>query len=237
MSLILNIETATDICSVALTSDEGVVDLVENSEGRSHASLLTVLTEELLKKNSILVDSLDAVAVSMGPGSYTGLRIGVAVAKGLCYGAGKPLIAVPTLESMTRGAISFIKGNETEDNGNAWFCPMIDARRQEVYLAFYDGFGVMQKETKAVILTSESFEELLSIHKIFFFGSGSHKFKEIRFHQNAVFIDNFKNSAKDMADISQKLYYLNKFENLAYFEPFYLKEFVATTPKDKVLKK
>ena len=237
MALILNIETATDICSVALADENGLIDFRENDEGRSHASLLTVLTGELLKKNGILVSNLNAVAVSMGPGSYTGLRIGVSVAKGLCFGSDKPLIAVPTLESMWNGIISAIKEKKDHTYNDAWFCPMLDAKRQEVYLAFFDKLGNVKVNTSAVILTENSFEEILSDRKVFFFGTGSKKFSELINHPNALFINDYKNSAKNMVNLSQKFYTLNKFQDLAYFEPFYLKEFIATVAKDKVLKK
>lgn len=237
MALILNIETATDICSVALGDESGLIDLIENAEGRSHASLLTVLTGELLKKNGIFASNLDAVAISMGPGSYTGLRIGVSVAKGLCFGADKSLIAIPTLESMFHGIISRLKGNEEEKFNDAWFCPMLDAKRQEVYLSFFDKSGNVKINTSAVILTNTSFEEILNLRKVLFFGNGSQKFSGLINNSNAIFIDGYTNSAKDMVNLSQKYYSLNKFQDLAYFEPYYLKDFVATTPKNKVLKK
>jgi tRNA threonylcarbamoyladenosine biosynthesis protein TsaB len=195
------------------------------------------LTGELLKKNGILVSNLDAVAISMGPGSYTGLRIGVSVAKGLCFGADKPLIAIPTLECMWNGIISSIKENEKKTLSDSWYCPMLDAKRQEVYMAFYDYSGNVKINTSAVILTEKSFEEILSERKVFFFGTGSQKFSEIINHPNAIFINDYRNSAKDMVNLSEKYYKLKKFQDLAYFEPFYLKEFVATIAKDKVIKK
>ena len=237
MALILNIETATDICSIALADENGIIDFIENADGRSHASLLTVLIEDLLKKNSILVNTLDAIAISKGPGSYTGLRIGVSVSKGLCFGADKKLLAVPTLESMTDGFVSRFTTKQKEIDKESWFCPMLDARRQEVYLSFYDINGNIQVATSAVILSEISFEEILSIRKVYFFGSGSFKFSELINDENAVFINDFHNSAKDMVKISQKLFEQSKFEDIAYFEPYYLKEFLATTPKEKVFKR
>lgn len=234
MALILNIETATDICSVALANENGIIDIRENIDGRSHSSLLTVLIEDLLKKNSILVVNLDAVAISIGPGSYTGLRIGLSVAKGLCFGAGKPLIAVSTLQSMAY-SIAFDKINKDKYFGY-WLCPMLDAKRMEVYTAFYDMNGDNKIETKAVILSVLSFEEILNERKVLFFGNGANKFSDLISNPNALFINGYKNSSRDMILLSQEFYNKGIFADVAYIEPFYLKEFLATIPKNKVLK-
>ena len=237
MALILNIESATEVCSVALADERGLIDLLENSEGRSHALLLTVFIQDLLKKNKISVDNLDAIAISMGPGSYTGLRIGVSAAKGLCFGADKPLLAVSTLQSMAFGFLTnhFLNGNIEFEN--AWYCPMIDAKRLEVYTAFFDRNGELKVGTSAVILTDKSFEEILSQRKIFFFGNGAQKFSELINHPNALFYNDYKISSRDMIHLSQKIYSDRKFEDVAYFEPFYLKNFLATVPKNKVIQK
>jgi universal bacterial protein YeaZ len=233
MALILNIETATDVCSVALAKDNQLIDFRENTEGRSHASTLTVFIEELFTQNKITPAQLDAVSVSMGPGSYTGLRIGVSAAKGLCYGAGKPLIAVSTLQSMTAG---FISRNALAGEKESWFCPMIDARRLEVYTAFFNSLAGFESEISAEIVDENSFADILAVHKTYFFGNGSDKCSSIIRHPNAQFTGGFLPSAKDMIAISEKLFEQKEFKDVAYFEPFYLKDFVATVAKNKVLK-
>jgi tRNA threonylcarbamoyladenosine biosynthesis protein TsaB len=235
MALILYIETATEVCSVVLANEKGVIDSRENTEGRSHASVLTLFIEDILKTYNISARQLDAIAVSSGPGSYTGLRIGVSVAKGICYGANLPLIAVPTLQSMACGFIGQLPVT-TEIDDDTWYCPMIDARRLEVYTALYNRKGDMQSETSAQIIDENSFAGILSVRKIFFFGNGSDKCREIITHPNAKFHPGFVPSAKDMVKTSEKLFHEKKFEDVAYFEPYYLKDFMATIPKNKVLK-
>jgi tRNA threonylcarbamoyladenosine biosynthesis protein TsaB len=232
MDLILNIETATEVCSVALADSKGLIDFQENTEGKSHAAMLTVLIENLLNKNKITLNQLDAVAVSMGPGSYTGLRIGVSVSKGICYGANKPLIAVPTLQSMTYG---FIQKTGVSNRGG-WYCPMIDARRLEVFTAFFDDKLRFQSEISAEIIDENSFAEILSEREVFFFGNGSDKCEALLKHYNARFYSGFQASAKDMITLSENLFQQKEFKDVAYFEPYYLKDFVATILKNKVLK-
>jgi tRNA threonylcarbamoyladenosine biosynthesis protein TsaB len=232
MALILNIETATEVCSVALADEKGLIGFLENAEGKSHASLLTVLIQDLLKKNKLTLHQLDAVAVSMGPGSYTGLRIGVSVAKGICYGANKPLIAVPTLQSMASG---FIRSNCTY-NVDTWYCPMIDARRLEVYTAFFDNKAGFKGNISAKIIDENSFANILQQHEVYFFGNGSDKCSPLLKHPSAKFFSGFLASAKDMAPLSENLFQQKEFKDVAYFEPYYLKDFVATIPKNKVLK-
>ena len=173
MALILNVETATEICSVALSDVNGLVDFRENTEGKSHASLLTVFVEDILKKNNILPNQLDAVAVSSGPGSYTGLRIGVSAAKGLCYGTGKPLISISTLQCMVYGFINQLTDNKIDEYKDALLCPMIDARRLEVYTALFDINGNSQSEITAEIIQESSYNQILENRKILFFGNGS----------------------------------------------------------------
>ncbi len=233
MAKILCIETATKVCSVALFNDEKLVSLQENKTDRSHAELLTVFVEKILKENNLSVSDLDAIAVSKGPGSYTGLRIGVSAAKGLAYGANIPLISVDTLQSMAFGVVNSDIGQEVI-NKKALFCPMIDARRMEVYSAFYDINTNKIKEVSADIIEEETYSEILNTQRVLFFGDGSHKCIETLTSENAIFIDDINPSAKDMGVLAFKAFTSNKFEDTAYFEPFYLKDFVAKQPKKKL---
>ncbi len=228
MSLILNIDTSTDICSVAIAREGNVIALKENDEGFNHSTLLGVYADDLLKENGLTAKDLDAVAVSMGPGSYTGLRIGVSLAKGICFGAGKPLIAVSTLEALAN-AIARRVGED------GYYCPMIDARRMEVYTAVFDRKGVVVRDIHAEIIEEGAFADLLQDHKVFFFGNGSDKVKDIIRHPNANFISGVSTSAANMILLAEQKFNAGSFENVAYFEPFYLKDFVATVPKRKVL--
>ena len=228
MALILNIDTSTDVCSVAIARDGYVIALRENDEGFNHSVLLGVYVDELLKENNLTSDDLDAVAVSMGPGSYTGLRIGVSLAKGICFGAGKPLIAVSTLEALAN-AVARREGEE------AYYCPMIDARRMEVYMAIYSREGEMIQDIRAEVIEEGSFADLLADRKILFFGNGSDKVKDVLKNPNAVFISGVATSAGNMVMLAERKFAEKKFEDVAYFEPFYLKDFVATVPKRKVL--
>lgn len=237
MALILNLETATEVCSVALASEDGLVDYIENTEGRSHAALLTQFVEKILHRNHVTPSQLDAIAISSGPGSYTGLRIGVSAAKGLCFGAGKPLISVSTLQCIFFNLMEHITGEQKSEYENAWFCAMIDAKRLEVYTALFDSTGMPQTEITAEIVDEQhSFGHILSERKVVFFGNGSDKCHEIIKHANAVFRSGLYPSAKNMIGLSEQKFQNKEFEDVAYFEPFYLKDFVATTPKNKVLK-
>jgi len=220
MNYILNIETSTHICSVALSMNGKTIDLIESFEDKTHAELLTVFIERILKQNQIKSKNLSAIAVSEGPGSYTGLRIGISVAKGLCYGLNIPLISIPTLKAMTEGAIQ-------ENKTNSIFCPMIDARRMEVYTALYTSDLNCIKETHAKIIDTNSFEELLNQQTITFFGTGSEKCKSEIKHKHAIFIDKPFVSAQNMSRLSFDKFISKNFEDVAYFEPFYLKEFQA----------
>ncbi len=227
-SNILHIETATQVCSCALSCLGELVFNRESHTAQSHATLLGVFTEEAIKfasKNNI---TIEAIAVSSGPGSYTGLRIGVSEAKGLAYGLGSKLIALPTLDIM---AWTMSKRVDKD----TLLCPMIDARRMEVYTSVYDSSLNIIQPTTAKIIEENSFESLLSKHKVAFFGDGAFKCKELINHPNAIFIDVVYPLASNMVDISLKAYKKEQFENVAYFEPFYLKDFVATKPKNKIL--
>lgn len=231
MALILCIETATPVCSVALVKGNDVVALKESTQKNAHSSLLTLLIQDLLAETSLSPHDLNAVAVSKGPGSYTGLRIGVSTAKGFCYGADIPLIAINTLKSMALGISSEMKNNDE----NIFFCPMIDARRMEVYSALFDLSGKQIRETLAEIITAESFSSYLDQRKIVFCGDGASKCKEVINHHNAIFKDDFMPSAAHMATFAAQRFSKGVFEDVAYFEPFYLKDFIAGIPKVKGL--
>ncbi|MDD5570811.1 MAG: tRNA (adenosine(37)-N6)-threonylcarbamoyltransferase complex dimerization subunit type 1 TsaB [Bacteroidales bacterium] len=229
MPLILNIETATNICSVALSEKEKIISFRETSIENSHSSLLTVFIEKIFNEAKIKLSDIDAVCVSKGPGSFTGLRIGVSTAKGLCYALEKPLLSVNTLKAITWGMI------KNKKDKNTLYCPMLDARRMEVYTALFNSNLEEVETTNARIIDKNSFSEILSKTKIIFFGDGADKCREIlKNNQNAVFIDDFNTSAKYMAELSYQKFTKKEFENVAYFEPYYLKDFFATTPKDKL---
>lgn len=228
MALILNIDTATSACSVALAKNGKVIALKESNEGLNHSVLLGIYTDEILKENHLNAHDLDAIAISMGPGSYTGLRIGVSLAKGVCFGAGKPLIAVPTLQALAQSVSSRLQKE-------AYYCPMIDARRMEVYTAFFDKDNRTIIDTKAEIIDENSFADILAEHKVYFFGNGSQKISHILTSPNACFIENIETSATHICGIAEQHYQIGQFVDVAYFEPFYLKDFIATIPKKKVI--
>lgn len=208
-----------------------ITSLKETQVANSHAELVTLYSEQVIKESGFSFADLDAIAVSMGPGSYTGLRIGVSTAKGFCYALNKPLIAIETLKAMAAGMIAQI----TVDR--YLVCPMIDARRMEVYAAIYDQQLQCIKETEAIIIDSESFHELLNSHQIYFGGDGAVKCKDALSHQkNATFLPSFHPSAIAMATLAEEKFRAGKFEDVAYFEPYYLKDFVAGIPKVKGLR-
>ncbi|TYP99647.1 tRNA threonylcarbamoyladenosine biosynthesis protein TsaB [Tenacibaculum adriaticum] len=226
MALILNIETATKNCSVSLAENGKVLVLKELNEGNySHAEKLHLFIQDILEEEKININKIDAVAVSKGPGSYTGLRIGVSAAKGLCFATNKPLISIETLGSLAH-AIS-IK--------NGFIISMLDARRMEVYAAVYNSDHLQIREIKAEIIDEGSFSEYLLDNTVYFLGDGAEKCKEIIKSDNAVFIDDKFPSAKEMASLSYEKFQQNNFEDVAYFEPFYLKDFMATTEKKKLI--
>jgi tRNA threonylcarbamoyladenosine biosynthesis protein TsaB len=225
-SIILNIETSTNVCSIALSKDGSCIFSKSNAEGKNHAALLSVFIAEAMEVLKNSSQKLDAVAVSSGPGSYTGLRIGVSTTKGLCYGLDIPLLAVSTLEVLTAQAFKSVG-----DTGDALFCPMIDARRMEVYAAIYNGKGEIQREILPDIIDADSYSGLLEKNIVFFFGNGSGKCKTTLIHPNARFIDDMVPLAENMISLSDKAYEEKKFEDVAYFVPFYLKEFHTTASK------
>ena len=223
MALVLNIETATTNCSVSLSKDgEALILREDNSAGYSHAELLHVFIKEVLETAKINSTEIDAVSVSKGPGSYTGLRIGVSSAKGLCYALDKPLISISTLESLSH-QVNVAEG---------YIVPMLDARRMEVYSAIFDNNHNLIREIKAEILTEESYAELLASNKVYFIGNGVDKTKALINHKNAIFIEGKLPSANEMAKLSEIKYKKSDIEDVAYFEPYYLKDFIAIKKKD-----
>ena len=223
MALILCIETATRSCSVALARDGNLLHFKEEiSEKYSHSEQLTSLVESLLKERVIAFSDLDAIAVSKGPGSYTGLRIGVSTAKGLCYALEKPLIGISTLEAMASGM--------EKQYPNKVYCPMIDARRMEVYTAFFQAEKQLT-DIEAHIVETDSFSKILAEDEVLFFGDGADKCQGLITNANATFITDVYPSAKDMVAVAEKAFVQQQFENVAYFEPYYLKHFVAGVKK------
>lgn len=242
MAGILCIESATEVCSVALFIDGALVSLRESEEKNVHSSRLTTFMEETVREAGMGFHDLDAVAVSMGPGSYTGLRIGVAAAKGMCYAADRPLIAVPTLQAMALGMAGDSKVGSWQSAvgsrrpGNLLFCPMIDARRMEVYCGLYDRQGGTIRQETAEVIGEESFSGILHNNVIVFGGSGARKCEDVLGHSpNARFLSDFRASARYMGSVAHSRYRDGRFENTAYFEPFYLKDFVAGKPRVKGL--
>ena len=227
MSCILNIETSTDVCSVAISDNGQVIFNKEDHSGPNHAVKLGVYVDEALD----FLDShglpLEAVAVSCGPGSYTGLRIGVSMAKGICYGRGVKLIAVPTLELM---AVPVLLGEHPEEE-DALIVPMLDARRMEVYAEVLDRALKVVRPIQADIVDADTYKEYLDQHHVYFFGNGAAKCMETINHPNAHLVEGIEPLAKNMAPLAEKRFVEGKFEDVAYFVPFYLKDFVAKMPK------
>ena len=230
MATILNIETSTEVCSVALTSDGQVLDHHENYEAQTHATLLSQYVSDALKYLRSRELRLDAVAVSMGPGSYTGLRIGMSEAKGLAFGLDVPLIGVGTLQLL---AVSAMFRDFYDDD--VLFAPMIDARRMEVYTAVYSPSLTEVMTPSAIIIDEHSFSPWLSDHQLVMCGNGSTKARGVITHPNALFVDGVKPVAVDMMALSEKAFRESDFIDVAYATPFYLKDFQATKPKNKVL--
>lgn len=225
MTHILNIETSTKNCSVSIAKNGALISLKEiNNGGYSHAEMLHPLIKEALLESKLTINQIDAIAVGKGPGSYTGLRIGVSAAKGLCFANDIPLISINSLEILAH-TIPIDKGT---------IIPMIDARRMEVYSAIYDESFTLIRETKAEIIDKSSFIDELQNHTVYFLGDGTEKCQEIILHKNAVFIKDAFPSAKEMVKLSYEKYKVNNTDDLAYFEPFYLKNFIATQEKKKV---
>lgn len=231
MGLILNIETSTRICSVAIAEGDKILSSRYQQDTYEHAKILHPFIEEVMEESGKVYQNLDAIAVSEGPGSYTGLRIGVSTAKGICYARNLPLISVSTLKAMALHAISEIKEE------NAYYVPMIDARRMEVYLAVYDASGESEKNVNAEIIVRDSLKEFYNIAPVYYFGDGADKCRDIfndsdnmKYHKGGLPSANFMNK------IAQHKLLAKQFVDLAYFEPFYLKDFIAVKPRVKGLK-
>jgi tRNA threonylcarbamoyladenosine biosynthesis protein TsaB len=216
MALILCLETATTNCSVAIAKDGNIITLREDATaGYSHAEKLHIFIEEVLQEAGLTQESLDAIAVSKGPGSYTGLRIGVSAAKGLCFALDKKLIAIPTLD---------VLAEQVTDNRT--IVPMLDARRMEVYSAVFNAEKKQIRETQAEILDPQSFEDYKA-QQITFIGNGVEKYKELCTHEDAQFITHTLPSSKEMAVLAESAFQQQRFEDVAYFVPYYLKDFKA----------
>jgi tRNA threonylcarbamoyladenosine biosynthesis protein TsaB len=218
MAVILCLETSTTNCSVAIAVDGKIIALQEDNNNQySHAEKLHLFIDEVLAKSGTLKSSLQAIAVSKGPGSYTGLRIGVSAAKGLCFAIGLPLISIPTLEALAHQT----------DVENGLIISMLDARRLEVYSAVFSSENEQIRETKAEVLDENSYYDYLKLNKVCFIGDGVEKFKALCKHENAVFMDGKLPSANQMGALAEIKYNNNDFEDVAYFEPYYLKDFIA----------
>ena len=228
MSTFIQIETSTHVCSCALSVDGVIVINKESFEGQSHAKLLSIYVEEIMQYVREKEIRIDAVSVSIGPGSYTGLRIGVSEAKGLSYGLDKPIVAIPTLRLLA----SMVQHQVPKD---AYMCPMIDARRMEVYASVYNSSLEEIVPTSAEIIDENSYMELLQNHHIYFVGNGAEKCRNVINHPRAHFIEDIHPLAAFMTTLTQQKFENNDFVDTAYFEPFYLKEFVVTVAKNKVL--
>ncbi|MGE5419590.1 MAG: tRNA (adenosine(37)-N6)-threonylcarbamoyltransferase complex dimerization subunit type 1 TsaB [Chloroflexota bacterium] len=228
--MILCLETATTLCSVALCNADGVVASRESRDLKSHASLLTVFTMEVLDEAGIKPSGLEAVAVSKGPGSYTGLRIGVSAAKGISFGASVPLIGIETTRAMFIGM-----QEKTGSARDLLFCPVLDARRMEVYYAIYDSDGKTISEIKAEIINEESFSAIAGKKRLIIFGDGASKLKQVVKSDNVVFDEGFRMSAAHLAKPAFEALRKKEFEDVAYFEPLYLKDFIATISKKNIL--
>jgi tRNA threonylcarbamoyladenosine biosynthesis protein TsaB len=227
MSLILSIDTATETAGIALGEEERVIDVVMNENQKDHAAWVHEAIQQLLKKHDRTLQQLSAVAVTAGPGSYTGLRVGMATAKGLCYVLSIPLITESTLKVI---ALAGTRQLETTVDYDGLFCPMIDARRMEVFTAVYDKDLNEVMNPQPMVLSQESFSHLLKERRIVFFGSGSNKFRDLVNNVNASFM-NVKHSAADLALLAHKKFAAGDFTELAYAEPVYLKEFHTHTKK------
>ena len=232
MATILNIETSTEVCSVALTSEGQVLDHSENYEGQTHATMLSQYVQQALQYARTREVPIDAIAVSIGPGSYTGLRIGLSEAKGLAFGLKVPLIGVNTLQLLTVSAMF----NHFIDEDKLLYVPMIDARRMEVYTAAYTPALEPVLEPQAMILDEHSFESLLDEgYTLVAMGNGSDKAREVLKHDHMRFIAGIKPVALEMMALAEKAFREQQFIDVAYSTPLYLKEFQATKPKNPVL--
>ncbi|MCF8345952.1 MAG: tRNA (adenosine(37)-N6)-threonylcarbamoyltransferase complex dimerization subunit type 1 TsaB [Bacteroidales bacterium] len=234
--VILHLETATNICSVAISRGATLLAIRESDEDRSHGRLLTVFIEEVLKESGTAPEQINALSVSKGPGSYTGLRIGVSAAKGFAYAMNIPVIGIITLQAMAAAALAHPSAKKMLDNQeDMLLCPMIDARRMEVYAAIYDRETNEKVPVSAAIIDEHSYSKELDKYPILFFGNGAEKASPLIVHPNAHFISDINPSSRFMIPLALEAMKHQNFEDTAYFEPYYLKDFVATIPKRKVL--
>ena len=229
MERIILIETSTALCSTALAENGTIVSYKESSAPKAHASLTAVFIQEMLAERGLTIADCDALCVSMGPGSYTGLRVGVSTAKGLCFGSGKPMLAVGTLDTLAAQASDVVSSNVPEYK---YIIPMVDARRMEVYTAVFEN-GRQITETAPAIIDETSFAEYLEQGSCLFIGDGAGKCADVIKHTNAHFCQCWP-KASSMLSPAMQAYKEKRFEDVAYFEPFYLKEFVATVSKKKL---
>lgn len=235
MAYILNIDTSTQVCSVALAHAGKVVALCEADEPNIHAQMISTFVEDCVAQAHISLADIDAIAISQGPGSYTGLRIGLSTAKGLCYSLDKPLIAIDTLQAMACYAAQQIP--QAKRLHNSWFAPMIDARRMEVYTAFYNSELHSQTPVEAHILAADSFAQEKRQHPLIITGDGAQKCIDIFGQEDNIKVyPHIKSSAAGMAPLSYQQWQQQAFEDLAYFTPFYLKDYIAAPSKVKGLK-
>jgi len=233
MPLLLGIETATKTCSVALTANGQVLALKESSGANEHSSLLTQYIQDVLQTAGIQAKEIDAVAVSIGPGSYTGLRIGLSTAKGLCYALNKPLIAIPTLKAIAHRAIITSTSAEIQAE-NSVLIPLIDARRMEAFTTFFSSNLTEIAPVQALLIDDNSFDDLHD-KKIFLFGDGAEKCKSLFAHKSGFFFPEVNPSATSICLLAEESFKQKEFANLAYSEPFYLKDFIAGKPRVKGL--
>lgn len=241
MERLILIETSTALCSTALAENGTIISYRESATPKAHASLTAVFIQEMLQEKGLTLSDCDGVCISMGPGSYTGLRVGVSTAKGLCFGSGKPLLAVGTLDTLVAQA-----AKETMISDYRYIIPMIDARRMEVYTAVFekkysaasdnceDAFPFTQiTETQPAIIDGDSFAEYLEAGAVLFIGDGAGKCADVIKHPNASFMQCYPKASSMLAPATE-VYKEKRFEDVAYFEPFYLKEFVATVSRKKL---
>lgn len=243
MAKILCLETSTEVCSVAMVVDGVVAELREDLTGQNHSKLLTVFISELLSSNRMKASDFDAVAVSEGPGSYTGLRIGVSAAKGICYGAGIPLIAINPLEAMASFLLETVRANPGQPTMDSiavrstdLLAPMIDARRMEVFTALYNPYLDEISPVEAKVIDGTSYDSIHSGSRLLIFGNGSGKCKPVLNGERFCYVDGVITSSRNMAILANKKFEQKAFVDVAYFEPFYLKDFVATVPKNTIVR-
>jgi tRNA threonylcarbamoyladenosine biosynthesis protein TsaB len=236
MAHILLIETATEVCSVAVAAHGEVLALCEAEGSNQHAARLTLLVQDCLAKSGLSLPELDAVAVSRGPGSYTGLRVGASVAKGICYALGKPLLAVETLEALALASRAALPAEAADDGRPFLLLPMIDARREEVWTAVYNDRLQALSPVQVLIFQNNLFEEMLTRagltgenYRFVFSGNGSVKAKKVLQHKNAVFSEITAGSAGFLAPLAETIFQSKDFQDIAYFEPFYMKPPNITT--------